>query len=653
MLKRIICTQPQVSPLAPHISRHEETVEARSELPSKRVSSMGEMQLPDLVPEDTSIPTFRMTKKRRKFSISEFERAADKRLPQNQAQSTPDNSALARSLRMSLGSLIPPDTIEKRGLLRRPKHRKVIDMEAFEGGVEQNMLKRKAQDCLVDSQTASGIRTATLTSDAEIMLSNTELFVQPQFDEQSQNKLSALEPQLSDLKTSAQRSKISDAAQEEARLVGLVSSVGTNEGKTQRYSEDLTLDHEHVDRMGPVPPRTPANEREDKQDHSQQSNPTERLSFSEEVVDGTVNRWSSSLPSRSARKRLGSPVPRKPKRSFSVSLREVVSHIIEDLDVSATEEEVANTVNKVEQEEIFREAAEHRANAGYSGRLAKKLTKKAELQITVEQDAGVGREMAPSEEEGIAEGSIEHQGSPEAECEIARGVEAGSLGRHSHAFFSSGKSGMKPLEEADEQADELEDQAIMVEFDGPEEEPTEDEAEDPESEEVSMKTPTFVRAAAYKPLLSTPRLTKPAAPKLPTPRPAKSAAPKSLLRAKALPKSSGASQRKTCEPELASSLIKKIFSHYVKMPVARDAFKIVEKCSERYFKQLSSDLEAYTNHAGRKTVEMADLEVLMRRQGLVTDKMPLCVLIERYLPLEYRKLLIPVAVSGNKVIPCK
>ncbi|NXK51175.1 CENPT protein, partial [Chauna torquata] len=125
------------------------------------------------------------------------------------------------------------------------------------------------------------------------------------------------------------------------------------------------------------------------------------------------------------------------------------------------------------------------------------------------------------------------------------------------------------------------------------------------------------------------------------------------LRAKPVPKSSGASQRKMREPELASSFIKQIFSHYVKMPVARDAFRIVEKCSQRYFKQLSNDLEAYTQHAGRKTVEMADLEVLMRRQGLVTDKMPLHVLVERYLPLEYRKLLIPVAVSGNKVIPCK
>lgn len=52
---------------------------------------------------------------------------------------------------MSLGSLIAPDTVEKRGLLRRPKSRKAIDVEAFEGGVEQNMLKRKGFFCVVTS----------------------------------------------------------------------------------------------------------------------------------------------------------------------------------------------------------------------------------------------------------------------------------------------------------------------------------------------------------------------------------------------------------------------------------------------------------------------------------------------------------------------
>ncbi|NWI85342.1 CENPT protein, partial [Pitta sordida] len=120
---------------------------------------------------------------------------------------------------------------------------------------------------------------------------------------------------------------------------------------------------------------------------------------------------------------------------------------------------------------------------------------------------------------------------------------------------------------------------------------------------------------------------------------------------KPVPKRPRVSQRKPREPQIPRSLIKEIFSHFVKMPVARDAFTIVEKCAEKYFKQLSNDLEAYANHAGRKTVEMSDLEVLMRRQRLVTDKMPLHVLIERHLPLEYRKLLIPVAMDGNKVIP--
>lgn len=60
------------------------------------------------------------------------------------------------------------------------------------------------------------------------------------------------------------------------------------------------------------------------------------------------------MPSRSSSRCLASPVTLKPERSVSKSLREVVSHIIEHLDVSETEE-LADTVNKVEQEEIFRE----------------------------------------------------------------------------------------------------------------------------------------------------------------------------------------------------------------------------------------------------------------------------------------------------------
>uniref|UniRef100_A0A8C3CR54 Centromere protein T n=1 Tax=Cairina moschata TaxID=8855 RepID=A0A8C3CR54_CAIMO len=557
LLRRVIRNQPQVSPLAPPVADHKETEDAPSEPSSRRTSSMVELQLPDIVPEDTSISTFRMTRSRKKLSISQFERAADKRLPQNQAHSTLD-STLARSLRMSLGSVLAPDTVEKKGLLRRPKNRKAIDIAAFEGGVEQNM-QRKAQNYLVDLQTASVIEAATATSDAEIMLNNTELFVQPQSVEQNQKKLSALEPQLSESKTPVQRSEISNATQEEGKLVGRVSSVGTDEGRTRRYSEEeLINDGEHVDNMAHVSQKTSANQGEDEQGYSQQSEPMEQLSTSEEVA-GTM---------------------------------------------------------------------EHHTNAGYSEHLEKKLTEKAESQII----------MSP-EEEGVAEGSVKHQDSPKPEPEMARSARAGSLSRHSHAFSSFEKSGTKPSEEAVEQADELlEDGAVMGELDGSEEESTEDETEmeGQESEEGSMKTPTFVRAPAYHPLplLSTPHSAKPAAP----------ASPLQPQQAKPVPKTSRKSQKKKREPALASSYIKQIFRHYAKMPVTRDAYQIIEKCCEKYFKQLSDDLEAYAHHAGRKTVEMADLELLMRRQRLVTDKMPLRVLIERYLPMEYRKLLIPVAV---------
>lgn len=57
----------------------------------------------------------------------------------------------SRSLRMSVGSLMAPDTVEKRGLLRRPKTRRAVDMQAFEGGVEQYMLMNKGSFRVVTS----------------------------------------------------------------------------------------------------------------------------------------------------------------------------------------------------------------------------------------------------------------------------------------------------------------------------------------------------------------------------------------------------------------------------------------------------------------------------------------------------------------------
>ncbi|XP_045670954.1 centromere protein T isoform X2 [Ursus americanus] len=97
----------------------------------------------------------------------------------------------------------------------------------------------------------------------------------------------------------------------------------------------------------------------------------------------------------------------------------------------------------------------------------------------------------------------------------------------------------------------------------------------------------------------------------------------------------------------------KLFSFYAKMPMEKKALEMVEKCLDKYFQHLCDDLEVFAAHAGRKTVKPEDLELLMRRQGLVNDQVSLHVLVERYLPLEYRQLLIPCAFSGNSVFPAQ
>ncbi|XP_005310166.3 centromere protein T isoform X2 [Chrysemys picta bellii] len=611
VLRRIIQTQPQVSPLVPKMSETKEPEEPGSQPPSERISSGLEMHLPDFVPEGTVITALHMSRKKKKFSISDFERGADERLPRNLAQPALDNSSLTRSLQISLATPVPPESVEKRGLIRRPKNRKTVNVEAFEGGVEQNLLQIKGtQNYLAESQATSMIGMTMGTSDTEIILSNTELFAQPQLGEQSQAGFSAPEQKLLKGKIPVQGRKASNAATEE----GMLSDVDAEEGMTQRLQKkDLARDPEHTDQMTTESRGRAVSLSSEQRERTRGSSYAEQLPGAEERVAGVEHRrsqrelsWdllssdrpSSSPPaaSRSLSRRLDTLPALQPVNSSRPSVRETVANIIEKLDDAEESEEVAD----VEQE--------------------------------MEDDS--------AEQEGAAGEVVE---SP-------RSARTRSSSRHSSAMAAQypAQSGRKLMKEAVEREAELGGGAVIGDVgDSEEEEMTEEEAEteEPESEELSMKTPAFVRAKAYRPspLLSTPRTLKTAASKFP-PKPP---------RAQQAAKRTAMAPRRKREPALPSSLVKKIFSHYVKVPVARDAFKVVEKCVEVYFRQLSNDLEAYTMHARRKTVEEADLELLMRRQGLVTDKMPLHVLIERHLPLEHRKLLIPVATSGNKVIPHK
>ncbi|XP_016127936.1 centromere protein T-like [Sinocyclocheilus grahami] len=171
-----------------------------------------------------------------------------------------------------------------------------------------------------------------------------------------------------------------------------------------------------------------------------------------------------------------------------------------------------------------------------------------------------------------------------------------------------------------------------------EEEEEEDDDDDALSAELSVKTPVFVRQKrvfASRTAQTTPTVLKEV-----------NAGPAPQV-AKRAPRQ----KRQTGVNVLPKSYVMSVFKHFAKTKVASDVYPAINEILKKYFERLADDLEAYATHAKRKTIEVEDFELLMRRQGFVTATTPVNILIEKYLPMEYRKLLIPVATSGNKVIP--
>ncbi|XP_036608040.1 centromere protein T isoform X2 [Trichosurus vulpecula] len=200
------------------------------------------------------------------------------------------------------------------------------------------------------------------------------------------------------------------------------------------------------------------------------------------------------------------------------------------------------------------------------------------------------------------------------------------------------KSGVAPQVEEEEEERSMDDEAKESEED------TELPQRTSVVSELSMKTPEFLRAKRYH---SRSQRTSPVPPNTNT-----TLLPSKLTRAKRVPKRRAPGPRQPRDPDKAGlNNYCKVFSFYAKIPMEKSASETLVKCLDQYFRTLCDDLETFAHHAGRKTVLLADLELLMRRQGLVTDDVSLYVLVERYLPLEYRRLLIPCAASGNSVFP--
>ncbi|XP_054613214.1 centromere protein T isoform X2 [Dunckerocampus dactyliophorus] len=215
--------------------------------------------------------------------------------------------------------------------------------------------------------------------------------------------------------------------------------------------------------------------------------------------------------------------------------------------------------------------------------------------------------------------------------EEASGIEAGPAFHHLEVS-SDKRYGGHPIE------------APPAEDAGPhEQEEWEEEDHEEEDAEIPMKTPAFVRErrtfqVAYQ---ASPTVLKPQASStsngVPLPKPKRVRKPKSTT----VKKGTG----------LPKNYLMGVFRHFAKAKVSADVYPVLNEIMDKFFERMADDLETFAAHAKRKTIEVEDVELLLRRQGHVNDKVPVEVLIEKYLRMDQRKLLIPIATSGNVVIP--
>uniref|UniRef100_A0A8C4F956 CENP-T/Histone H4 histone fold domain-containing protein n=1 Tax=Dicentrarchus labrax TaxID=13489 RepID=A0A8C4F956_DICLA len=175
----------------------------------------------------------------------------------------------------------------------------------------------------------------------------------------------------------------------------------------------------------------------------------------------------------------------------------------------------------------------------------------------------------------------------------------------------------------------------------------EENEENEESEEVPSKTPAFVREKRnmfHPDPLASPSVLKNVQTSS-TSESLPAAKPKQVRKVR-----TGPAKKQTGLPK---SYLMGVFKHFAKTKVSADVYPVLKETMDKFFERMAEDLETYAVHAKRKTIEVEDAELLLRRQGYVNDKVPVEVLIEKYLRMDQRKLLIPIATSGNVVIPKK
>ncbi|CAH2324893.1 Hypothetical predicted protein [Pelobates cultripes] len=199
LLKKIIQNEPEVSMI---VSQKSDNISSHNEqdLPlDNSIHSMKNLDLNLSELDEHNCPTvFGNAHKKKRVSITHFERGVEERLPQVQENSLSktaeqienlaamaNQSVVPRTLMTDLCTPVVAELISqggKGGLIRRPKKFHLVSLEDFEQGVENNYQHLKgSQECFVESTEGE----ESDISSNEMAGMNTELYAHPVIKKQS------------------------------------------------------------------------------------------------------------------------------------------------------------------------------------------------------------------------------------------------------------------------------------------------------------------------------------------------------------------------------------------------------------------------------------------------------------------------------------
>ncbi|KAB5558757.1 hypothetical protein PHYPO_G00020930 [Pangasianodon hypophthalmus] len=639
LLRGIIQTEPEASLLLSGQTAvpQEDQQDVETSIHSNRRSDgVSGLELPDLATEPLTHVIRGMSRRRPPptFNVSAFEKQLDQPSGEEEETDVPqENPDLSKEQDLSAGSksvlsltLKTPFVSlrsERAGLRRKAAGRRTqVSVDAFDEAVEKRLERRHNQDYTVvqDGRTLqdsdwhkftlglSNVTVPDLTTD--VVMSNTELYAQPRASvselRDADGGVTEAEMKRDDDDDDDDGDELQDVVQDEQNVCE------SNVSKPQPDpSEHPELDSQSQDEVEMTSP----------------SHENEAVSLCPEDIP--------FAPTQAMMDRVSQIQEQDEERESAIQEAQV-EEMDQREDASLREEEEEETSHLPQR--ITRRAYHSEGGAFRNGVMERGRSTKS---LGMIQDPTEKREESSEELQGFA-GGMELGELVTVEEEPHRSLASSSAVHASKPSPSLTHPGRPTVDfpAAEEEEEEMEmEEEQEEEQEEQQQEEEEEEAEDEQSEELSMQTPGFIRQrkqVSTPGALATPTVLKALnagpAPKAVKPRPKRQPQPVS---AGVLPK----------------SYVMTVFKHFAKTKVAGDVYPVISDILQRYFDRLADDLEVYSAHAKRKTIEVEDVELLMRRQGFVTDSTPVNVLIEKFLPLEYRKLLIPVATSGNKVVP--